>query len=73
MFKLECTYHQEATQKKTEQIQKANVHNIKKPQTKTERCSSLYNTKEPIVIAGDSKGCVHSLKLSPNLRQKTKV
>ena len=29
--------------------------------------------QEPIVVVGDSKGCVHSLKLSPNLRQKTKV
>ena len=29
--------------------------------------------KEPLVIVGDSKGCIHSLKLSPNLRQKTKV
>ena len=25
------------------------------------------------MAVGDSKGCVHSLKLSPNLRQKTKV
>ena len=31
-----------------------------------------FNSKEPILIVGDSTGKVHSLKLSPNLRKKTK-
>ena len=31
-----------------------------------------FNMEEPILIVGDSKGVVHSLKLSPNLRKKSK-
>ena len=31
-----------------------------------------FNAKEPILIVGDSTGMVHSLKLSPNLRKKSK-
>ena len=31
-----------------------------------------FNAVEPILIVGDSKGMVHSLKLSPNLRKKSK-
>ena len=31
-----------------------------------------FNSTEPIVIVGDNKGKIHSLKLSPNLRKRTK-
>ena len=31
-----------------------------------------FNNSEPLLIAGDSKGIVHSSKLSPNLRKRTK-
>ena len=31
-----------------------------------------FNTQEPIVVVGDTTGNIHSLKLSPNLRKKTK-
>ena len=31
-----------------------------------------FNASEPVLIVGDSKGKVHSFKLSPNLRAKTK-
>ena len=31
-----------------------------------------FNTQEPIVVVGDTTGHIHSLKLSPNLRKKTK-
>ena len=31
-----------------------------------------FNNSEPLLIVGDSKGVVHSLKLSPNLRKRTK-
>ena len=27
-----------------------------------------FNATDPIIIVGDSKGVIHSLKLSPNLR-----
>ena len=30
-----------------------------------------FNPEEPIIIVGDSRGYVHSLKLSPNLRKKS--
>ena len=32
-----------------------------------------FNPKEPIILVGDSRGTVLSLKLSPNLRQKIKL
>lgn len=31
-----------------------------------------FNSEEPVLIVGDSTGVIHSLKLSPNLRKKTK-
>ena len=31
-----------------------------------------FNNSEPLLIVGDSKATVHSVKLSPNLRKKTK-
>ena len=31
-----------------------------------------FNNSEPLLIAGDSKGIIHSSKLSPNLRKRTK-
>ena len=31
-----------------------------------------FNAAEPLLIVGDSKGRVHSFKLSPNLRIRTK-
>jgi hypothetical protein len=31
-----------------------------------------FNNSEPLLGAGDSKGVVHSVKLSPNLRKRTK-
>ena len=31
-----------------------------------------FSAAEPVLIVGDSKGKVHSFKLSPNLRAKTK-
>lgn len=31
-----------------------------------------FNKEEPILIVGDSRGIVHSLKLSPNLRKRSK-
>jgi dynein intermediate chain 1 len=31
-----------------------------------------FNISEPLLIVGDSKGVVHSVKLSPNLRKRTK-
>ena len=31
-----------------------------------------FNAAEPVLIVGDSKGRVHSFKLSPNLRVRTK-
>ena len=31
-----------------------------------------FNMEEPILIVGDSKGVVHSLKISPNLKKKSK-
>lgn len=31
-----------------------------------------FNAVEPLLIVGDSKGRVHSFKLSPNLRIRTK-
>ena len=31
-----------------------------------------FSNTEPLMIVGDSKGIIHSLKLSPNLRKKTK-
>ena len=31
-----------------------------------------FNTQEPILVVGDTTGRIHSLKLSPNLRKKTK-
>ena len=31
-----------------------------------------FNMEAPILIVGDSKGVVHSLKLSPNLRKMSK-
>ena len=30
-----------------------------------------FNPVDPILVAGDSRGAVHSLKLSPNLRPDT--
>lgn len=30
-----------------------------------------FNPKHPIILVGDDKGCVTSLKLSPNLRQRS--
>ena len=32
----------------------------------------VFNKEEPILIVGDSRGIVHSLKLSPNLRKRSK-
>jgi dynein intermediate chain 1 len=32
-----------------------------------------FNPKEPIILVGDSRGTVLSLKLSPNLRRKVKL
>ena len=31
-----------------------------------------FNKDEPVVLVGDSKGYVHTLKLSPNLRKRSK-
>ena len=31
-----------------------------------------FNTEEPVLVVGDTAGTIHSLKLSPNLRKKTK-
>ena len=31
-----------------------------------------FNNSEPLLVVGDSKGVVHSVKLSPNLRKRTK-
>ena len=31
-----------------------------------------FNKSEPLLVVGDSKGVVHSVKLSPNLRKRTK-
>ena len=31
-----------------------------------------FNLEEPIIVVGDSRGYVHSMKLSPNLRKRTK-
>ena len=31
-----------------------------------------FNSQEPIIVIGVSTGRIHSLKLSPNLRKKTK-
>ena len=31
-----------------------------------------FNTQEPILVLGDTTGRIHCLKLSPNLRKKTK-
>jgi dynein intermediate chain 1 len=31
-----------------------------------------FNKEEPLLIVGDSRGYVHSLKLSPNLRKRSK-
>ena len=31
-----------------------------------------FNAEEPLLIVGDSRGVVHSLKLSPNLRKRSK-
>lgn len=33
--------------------------------------NASFNVKDFILIAGDDRGCVHSLKLSPNLRKPT--
>ncbi len=30
----------------------------------------VFNPKWPVVLVGDDKGCVTSLKLSPNLRKR---
>ncbi|GFH13531.1 dynein, 78 kDa intermediate chain, flagellar outer arm, partial [Haematococcus lacustris] len=30
----------------------------------------LFNPKWPVILVGDDKGCVTSLKLSPNLRRR---
>lgn len=32
----------------------------------------VFNPKHPIILVGDDKGCVTSLKLSPNLREFSK-
>ena len=32
----------------------------------------VFNKDEPIILVGDSRGYVHSLKLSPNLRKRSK-
>lgn len=31
----------------------------------------VFNPKHPIILVGDDKGCITSLKLSPNLRQRS--
>ena len=31
-----------------------------------------FNREEPVIVVGDSRGHVHTLKLSPNLRKRTK-
>ena len=31
-----------------------------------------FNPREPLLIIGDSLGVVHSMKLSPNLRKRSK-
>ena len=31
-----------------------------------------FNREEPVIVVGDSRGHVHSLKLSPNLRKRSK-
>ena len=31
-----------------------------------------FNRCEPVIVVGDSRGHVHSLKLSPNLRKRSK-
>jgi dynein intermediate chain 1 len=33
----------------------------------------IFNPTEPILLAGDDKGSVYSLKLSPNLRKKKRA
>ena len=40
---------------------------------KTGRLNHIsFNPSHPIIIVGDSKGQVHSLKLSPNLRKQSR-
>ena len=31
-----------------------------------------FNQSEPVILVGDSRGHVHTLKLSPNLRKRSK-
>ena len=31
-----------------------------------------FNAEEPVLVVGDSRGHVHTLKLSPNLRKRSK-
>ena len=31
-----------------------------------------FNLVEPLIVVGDSRGYIHSMKLSPNLRKRTK-
>lgn len=40
---------------------------------KTKLTHIEFNPVDPVIIVGDDRGCVTSLKLSPNLRKKPKV
>ena len=42
------------------------------PKKKAKLNHILFNQSHPIIIVGDSKGVVHCLKLSPNLRRQSK-
>ena len=42
------------------------------PKKKAKLNHISFNQSHPIIIVGDSKGVVHCLKLSPNLRRQSK-
>ena len=42
------------------------------PRKKAKLNHISFNAHHPIIIVGDSKGAIHCLKLSPNLRRQTK-
>ena len=49
------------------------LHNIDQVVKKAKLTKLVFNPKYPIVLIGDDKGTVTSMKLSPNLRKTTKA
>ena len=55
VYDLSANKHEPVCEQKV--VRKANLTKI------------VFNPKDPIVLVGDDRGCVTSLKLSPNLRR----